>query len=86
MKEINTGVTQNINWLPLAQSPTGDQTCNLGMCPDLGEVEPTAFWFAGQCSNYLSHSDQGKCHLIFFGGWGVIYEPYKISFLKEEMA
>ena len=23
----------NINWLPPTYAPTGDQTCNLGLCP-----------------------------------------------------
>ena len=27
---------RNINWLPPVCTPTGDQTHNLGMCPDWG--------------------------------------------------
>ena len=34
-RERNTDVRENLNQLPLVRSPTGDQTRNLGMCPDL---------------------------------------------------
>ena len=33
--EIETSMgKKNIDWLPTICSLTGDQTCNLGMCPD----------------------------------------------------
>ena len=25
---------RNFDWLPPVRTPTGDQTCNVGMCPD----------------------------------------------------
>ena len=30
------GRKRNINWLPPVNALTGNQTLNLGMCPDLG--------------------------------------------------
>ena len=50
----------NINQLPLAYTPTGDQTCNLGLCPDW-EFEPTTFWFIEQCpTNWASRASAWK--------------------------
>ena len=46
---------ENINvWLPLAH-PTGDLTCNPGMCSRLG-IELVTFWFAGQHSIHWTTS------------------------------
>ena len=41
----------DIDWLPSLCSLTGDQTCNLGMCPD-GELNPRP---SGVWDNQLSH-------------------------------
>ena len=32
--EREEGGERNTDWLPLIHTPTGDQTQNLGMCPD----------------------------------------------------
>ena len=43
---------RNISWLPPVHVPTGDQTCNLGMCPDR-EWNPQPF---GVWGNNLTNS------------------------------
>ena len=43
-KERNIDVRENINHLPLSWAPTGDRTCNPGMCPDWNRT----FCFAGR--------------------------------------
>ena len=40
-RERNMDV-RNIYWLCLAYAPTGDRTCNLGMCPNWG-INPWPF-------------------------------------------
>ena len=49
---------RNIDWLPLAHTPIGDGTCNLGMYPNW-ESNPGSFgsWL-GQCSKQVSHISQ----------------------------
>ena len=48
---------RNINWLPSLCTPTGDRTCNPGMCPDLNNNWPD-FSFCRTTPNPLSHASQ----------------------------
>ena len=52
--EWEEGRENNIDWLPLVCALTGDWTCNIGICPDLG-LNPQPFWCMGQRSNQLRH-------------------------------
>lgn len=55
---------KNIDWLPHALAPVGDQTYNLGMW--LPGVEPTPFWCTGQCRNQLSSLARASSFLTTF--------------------
>ena len=56
--------------LPPVHSPTGDRTCNLGMCPDW---ELANFWCTGQHSNQLSHPARTVPKFL---NLKIGYEPY----------
>ena len=45
-----------------SHAPTGNQTSNLGMCPD--QVDPQPFG-VGQCSHQLSHTSQDNHPVTF---------------------
>ena len=51
---------RDIVWLPLVSAPTGDQTCNLGVCPD---QESNQQPLGGRHSNQPSHPVRAKAFL-----------------------
>ena len=54
---------RHISHFPTVRTPTENQTCNLGMCPDW-ELNPQPFWCVRRCSNQLS--DPARVIQIFF--------------------
>ena len=53
----------NIDWLPPICTSTGDQTHNLGMCPDWGsDLQPFGVWDHAPTNSATS---QGKMFLFF---------------------
>ena len=53
------GRERNINQLSFPQTPTGDRTHNLGMCPNQESTCHLSVYRTGQQSNPLSHTGQG---------------------------
>ena len=56
----NADVRQKRQPVAFVSAPTGDQTHNLGMCPDW-ETKPATFWFIELRSNQLSHVARAIC-------------------------
>ena len=54
---------RNIYWLPLARTPTGDQTCNPGMRPD---QEPNGQPFGLQNDPQPTEPHQSRLSSVFF--------------------
>ena len=46
---------RNIHWLPPVCTPTGDHTCNLGMCPDR-ESNLQRFGISNDTPTNLNHT------------------------------
>ena len=57
--------------LPLACTPTRDQTCNPGFCPDWGWTSDLSL--CGMTPNPLNHISQGKTVLFFFKFYLLIF-------------
>ena len=59
----------NINQLPLLCAPAGDQTCNLGMCPDQNPIPDLSVY---GITLQMSHTSQDYFAYFHVLNWGFL--------------
>ena len=75
-RERGKNDVRNIDWLPPIRAPSGEQTHNLGMCPDGGQNPQHSVGWADAPTKEQSHPARARL-VIFNDCWCHIMSNWK---------